>query len=103
MLGIFAKAEHKNFEWIEFHFCWAYLLKGGRSTLVVSNYARQVATHGSDPSVLLWFVQFVKLSFRFYSHTVIDHNFFLEVLCYYLLIESESELTVVQRWFKLTK
>ena len=98
MLGIFAKAEHKNFEWIEFLFCRAYLLKGGRSTLVVSYYARQLATHGSDLlwSVLLWFVQFVQFSFRFYSHTVIDHIFFLEVLCYFLLIELEIELIVVQ-------
>ena len=73
------------------------LFKGGMSALVVSNYAPQLATHGSDLSVLLWFVQFVKLSFRFYSHTVIDHIFFLEVLCYYLFIELESELIVVQR------
>ena len=76
-LWIYAKAEHKNVEWIEFHSCRAYLLKGGRSTSVVSNYANQLATHGSDLSVLLWFVQFVKLSFRLYSHTVIDHNFFV--------------------------
>ena len=103
MLRIFVKAEQKNFEWIEFLFCRAHRLKGGRSTLVVSNYARQLATHGSDLFVLLWFVQFVKLSFRFDSRTVIDHNFFLDVLCYYLLIELESELIVVQRRFKLTK
>ena len=59
--------------------------------MVVSNYARQLATHGSDLSVLLLFVQFVKLSLKFYSHTVIDHNFFLEFLCYYLFIEFVSE------------
>ena len=63
MLGIFAKAEHKNFEWIEFHFCRAYLLKGGRSTLVVSNYARQLATHGSDLFVglLSWIVDSIPI------------------------------------------
>ena len=43
------------------------------------------------------------LSFRFDSRTVIEHNFFLDVLCYYLLIELESELIVAQRRFKLTK
>ena len=67
LLRIFVQAEQKNFEWIEFLFCRAHRLKGGRSTLVVSNYARQLATHGSDLFVLLRFGQFVKLSFRFDS------------------------------------
>ena len=55
-----------------------------------------MATNGSDLSVLLWFVQFLKMSFRFYSHTVIDHIFFLEFLCYYLFIELDEFSTVLQ-------
>ena len=54
-------------------------------------------------SVLLWLVQFVKLSLKFYSHTVIDHNFFLEVLYYYLFIELESEFNCGARIIQTNK
>ena len=102
--------------------CWDFLLK--QSTKISSELnstpvelifpkvaglpqlSRQLATNGSDLSILLQFVQFVKLSFRFYSHTVIEHNFFLEFLCYYLFIELESEFNCgakVIRTYKINR
>ena len=59
--------------------------------MVVSNYPCHPASLASDLFVLLLFVQFVKLSCRFYSQTLIDHNFSY-VSCCYLFIEFESKL-----------
>ena len=89
MLGIFAKKQGRKisneFDSLEllWSFFGAYLCKGNRSVLIVSNCPRQLATHGLDLFLFRGFVLFVQFSCKFYSDS-------LEVWCCYLPIDLES-------------
>ena len=45
----------------------------------------------------------IKVSFRFYSHTLNDHNFFRRSLCYYLFIELGSEFNCGAKMIQTSK